>query len=490
MTFKTTLLAGTVLGAVAIVSGAAAAQTPARQATAPAAAPAPGVSQAQIDALTSQIQALQGQLTTLKEQVAKDVKAVEKRVSDAPTVSVAAGRPRIVSADKAFDVAIRARLHMDYGYWFPDGVTLGRAATPANQVDLPDGFNTRRAYIGLAGTLYNDFKFELTADFSNDRGGSGRLQAANLSYTGFKDWSIDVGAMQPPFTLEDSTSSNDIPFIERSAPVNLAVGNVASESRVALGFKNSGERHFVSAYVTGDTLGASGGDDQAALISRVAFLAATSPDFDLGIGGSAGYLYELRAAATPGARNYSLSDRPETRIGGGGTRLVNTGNIDTENFAVYGADLAFTYKSFWAAAEYYQYEFERRNSTLEDPSFDGYYVAAGWFLTGERRPYNIKAGNFGGPKVQWPFRVSGGHGTGAVELAARYSMVDLTDASAGIGANVLTAGEQGIWTLGLNWYLNNAVRLMFNYQMIEVDRAGALPTDETDAVTARLQFQF
>ncbi|HYC03936.1 MAG TPA: porin [Azospirillaceae bacterium] len=508
MTFKTTLLAGTVLGAAALVAGAASAQTAQR----PATTPAPTVTQAQIEALNSQIQALQGQLQSLKDQVGKDVAAVNKRVSDAPTVTVAGGRPRFVSADKAFDVALRARLHLDYGYWFPDNVTAGALDLPGNQIDLPDGFNTRRAYIGVAGKVFNDFNFELTADFSNDRGAGGRLQAANVSYTAIPGWTIDVGAMQPPFTLEDSTSSNDIPFIERSAPVNLATSLVASESRLALGFKNSGDRHFVSAYLTGDTLAASGGDDQHAVIGRAAFLAATSPDFDLGIGVTGGHLFEPRQTAggaqvaANNVRNLSLSERPETRIGGGAYRMVSTGNIDSDSFSVYGGDVAFTFKNFWVAGEYYQYEFERRVAlgAFDDPSFDGYYVAAGWFITGERRPYNIKGGNFQGPKVQWPFRTSGGYGPGAWELAARYSVIDLVDLDGGVGvttplANVTptsgfrtggTPGEQEVITLGLNWYLNSAVRLMFNYQMMEADRPGTQPTDETDAITARLQFQF
>ena len=45
---------------------------------------------------------------------------------------------------------------------------------------------------------------------------------------------------------------------------------------------------------------------------------------------------------------------------------------------------------------------------------------------------------------------------GALELAARYSSMDLSEANGGILNDI---------TLGLNWYLNPSTRIMFNYVM-------------------------
>ncbi|WP_114395672.1 OprO/OprP family phosphate-selective porin [Oleisolibacter albus] len=474
MSFKSTLLVGTVLGITAIASAPAFAQS-ARPATSPAPASAPVATSAQIDALNRQIQALQSQLDTLKETVGKDIKAVDKKVSDQAVLSVANGRPRFTSADKAFDVALRSRVHLDYGYWFADkGVTE----------DLPDGFNFRRAFLGLTGTVFKDWGFEVNTDFSGRTNPSARLQAANFSYTGFKNWSIDFGAMQPSFTLMDSVSSNDIPFIERSQTNNLAVANVANESRLAAGFRHWGDRYRVSVYLTGDTIGTAARDDQASVIGRASVLAATGNDYDVHLGTSAGYMYEPGQTAGAGSpRNYSLSERPETRIGGG-TVLVNTGNINTEDFTVYGGEFGATYKSFWTMAEYFQYDFSRRGG-LSDLSFDSWYVAAGWFLTGERRPYSVASGAFGAPRIQWPFKTSGGYGVGAWEIAARYSTADLTSSK----INVATEGKQDIVTLGLNWYPNAAFRFMLNYNFIKVDRPTGTDVN-LDALTLRAQFQF
>ena len=64
-------------------------------------------------------------------------------------------------------------------------------------------------------------------------------------------------------------------------------------------------------------------------------------------------------------------------------------------------------------------------SHLGDPTFDGYYVQAGYFLTGEHRPYVFGRGGFGRVKPKSIFGKDDGRG--AWEIAARYSTLDLTD---------------------------------------------------------------
>jgi phosphate-selective porin OprO and OprP len=107
-----------------------------------------------------------------------------------------------------------------------------------------------------------------------------------------------------------------------------------------------------------------------------------------------------------------------------------------------------------------------------NPKFGGYYIQGSWVVTGESRRYNLYNGAFQAPRpfspLAWPF------GIGAWELAVRYSHTDLNYKQGDDGTPgslfAVRGGEQDIWTLGVNWYLNANVRLSFNWLHIDVDR--------------------
>ena len=85
-----------------------------------------------------------------------------------------------------------------------------------------------------------------------------------------------------------------------------------------------------------------------------------------------------------------------------------------------------------------------------------------YFLTGEHRGYDRRFGVFDRPTVaENAFFVKGedGHckyGLGAWELAYRFSYLDLN--SHGINGGILPQH-----TVGLNWYLNDNLKVQFNY---------------------------
>lgn len=76
---------------------------------------------------------------------------------------------------------------------------------------------------------------------------------------------------------------------------------------------------------------------------------------------------------------------------------------------------------------------------------------------------------------------------GAWEVAARLSYLDLND-----GGDI-KGGQETNLTLGLNWYLNPNLRLMFNYIRAHVENRGTSPpVDKGNAniFQTRLQFAF
>ena len=102
-----------------------------------------------------------------------------------------------------------------------------------------------------------------------------------------------------------------------------------------------------------------------------------------------------------------------------------------------------------------------------DPTFQGFYAAASWFLTGEVRPYSRSNATFGRVRPRRSLRSEGG--AGAWEIAARFSRLDLSDQE-------IAGGELEDVTLGLNWYANPFVRVMANWIHAEVDGSGGSDT--------------
>ena len=131
-----------------------------------------------------------------------------------------------------------------------------------------------------------------------------------------------------------------------------------------------------------------------------------------------------------------------------------------------GLEGAVVFGPFSLQGEYFTGEVSGDDSA-SDLDADGGYVYASFFLTGEHRRYKTSSGKFNRVK---PFRnfylVDNGEegGWGAWELAARYSHVDLEHSSPYTEKATIDG-----FTVGLNWYLNPNMRLMFNYVTNGID---------------------
>jgi phosphate-selective porin OprO/OprP len=117
----------------------------------------------------------------------------------------------------------------------------------------------------------------------------------------------------------------------------------------------------------------------------------------------------------------------------------------------------------------------------------GFYAQAGWFLTGEHRPYDRVAGAIDRVKpfedFFWVSTDSGRYfGTGAWEVAARVSYLDITDAN-------INGGQITDITGGVNWYMNPYTKAVFNYIHSWTDYRST-GFSEASAVAARVQVDF
>ena len=121
-----------------------------------------------------------------------------------------------------------------------------------------------------------------------------------------------------------------------------------------------------------------------------------------------------------------------------------------------------------------------------DPDFSGFYGYFSYFLTGENRKYKKENGVFSRVKPNKNFHWGRGKGKGAIELAARYSELDLSDEE-------IDGGRLQDLTLGVNWYLNPNTRVMLNYVRANVDRLVndiRLDDDNADLLSMRFQVDF
>ena len=125
-----------------------------------------------------------------------------------------------------------------------------------------------------------------------------------------------------------------------------------------------------------------------------------------------------------------------------------------DSLETYNLELSWRKGPLWLASEYFRTDV--KNTALENPTFDGYYVSANWVLTGEMRPYSKKNGLFRPIPIA---RTVYQNGRGAWEIAARYSGLNLTDGR-------IEGGDMQVASLGLNWWLTPFFSLGANYRYI------------------------
>lgn len=492
---KTIWLATTSLSAALLLAPAAMA---AKEPAAPS-GPSNAELQQRIERLEQKVQTTTDQNQSLRTRIS----TLEQDVAD-PHWAFANGRPTISTGDGRFSLSIRTRFQVDVAS-FMQKDNLG-----ANVVgrDLSSGAVIRRAYLGIEGRSFRDFWYEFRLNFGGTNAEAAELNLARVAYVGIPNFRINVGVIQPIFTYGNTVSSGQLTFIERAEAINMATDNFGGEDArrgiemtfQKIDFLHPGDNIVLSGAITGAKTGSAtghgpGGDEQTQALGRFAYRLWSDGTSNVQIGASASRLTHL----SPTTANVTLEDRPNIRIDG--TRLVSTGGITSrEGSNMWGIDGEFNIDRFFMAGEYMRYTLRRPG--LPNAKFDAWYVEGSFVLAGASKVYgasamNNEVGSWGAPRVSAPFSLKGGT-WGAWELAARYSNTDLNFNEGVLGAPTpaggVRGGESKIWTIGLNWYLNNNVRLTVNDMIVSTDRirnAGAFEQigQDMNVLAARLQFQ-
>lgn len=472
------------LGTVAVIGALAVSSQAHAQAT-----------QDDVAALKAQLRALEKKLDNVQKQAnttAKKTESVQASFANAnaamhtkavpfvdATLKMPGNRPTFCTADGANCIAITGRLHLDTGAY---SFRPNTASTSPQTVN--DGVNARRARLGLIGTFNRDWEYSVVVDAGGTTDGPVVLNNAYVAYKGVKGLLIQGGYIDVPYTLDEATSSNNIMFMERAASQVLATSIAAGDNRAAFGGQVFGDNYWVGAYVTGPATSATVAHNIPQPLGatfRAVGLPVNNDIATVLVGFDALYLAE-----TGGVTNNTLglSDRIEVRIDPGTNALLNTGTLTNVNNArVLSGEAAVKYGSFMASGEYFDYSIQRTG--LADLSFNGGYGQASYVLTGEQHKYSNSAGAFGGINPKAPVNFATGD-LGAWELAVRYSYASLNDLN-------VRGGELKNTTVGLNWYVNQNMRFMFNWIHGQVDKtttAGVDTGGKYDAFAMRTQVAF
>lgn len=445
--------------------------------------------QKEIAEMKAKNERLEAEVSALKEKSkaqSKDAPADSANAKPVPHVTQnGSGKFALESADGLTSISLTGRLHFDTGAYVsfkPDNATVGPQF-------LSDGVNARRARIGVSGKVAGGWTFGFIYDGGNSQDGTGTggnpagIQTAQISYTGFKGVIIDLpGYSEPPYPLDVAVSSNDIMFMERATPANVAAGFGAGDFRSNAGVRFYGDRYWIGAYLTGPAYGDSHTlvRERLGSFQRATAQVLTGDNYSLHLGVNAFELLQTPDTGPGTARTVTLSDRPELRIDP--TALLSTGGLGSatnpvSSAKVYGFEAAGGWNSIYGQGEYFKYDVSRRG--LGSNSFDGYYGQVSWTITGEHRKYSPTTGAYSGITPNKPFGVHGGWG--ALELAARYSKTNLNDdfvegVALSAQPTAVNGGEMKNITLGANWYLNGYLRFMLNYVHSELDRVNGTAT--------------
>jgi len=412
------------------------------------------------------LEAMQAQIRELQREVEATKKAAK---SDNDLKVKWKGAPELSSKDGNFKMKVRGRIQTDY-----NAINQDRAITGSPSVSA---LELRRARLGVQGTVWGDVNYILEADFAND---SVSMKDAYFKYTGWgKHFAVQIGNFKTFNSLEHLTSSNYIEFLERASFVEA----FGLDRQLGIGALLSDKHYTVSAGLFGPTTGNEEiwFRDVKTGSARATFAPINEDGHVLHFGGS----WRYRAGATENRSNVAVANDQFFRYRARGAdlhlanRFIATPQIfDRDTF--WGLEAAYVHGPWSIQGEYTQLHGDV--SPLfngPDSTYRGWYVEGSWFLTGETRPY--KNGAFDRVKVLNPV-FEGGHG--AWQLAARYDVLNLGD-NATLIPTCTMCGEQKTWQLGVNWYLNDNARLMFNYNQSDIGGGNIAGSNRNDGATIK-----
>lgn len=349
-----------------------------------------------------------------------------------------------------FDVRAQADVAMFFG-------------APDYADPIGNGVSIRRARFAVKGQVNEDWYGEFDMDLAN---GLVELKDAIIRYTGFPNLDLQIGNFKENFSIQRNTTSRYLQFMERP----MVCSALAPSRHFGFNAKYAKDWIWASAGLFGPEIAGAeeweyiadnnkdfGRSSGLSLTTKVVFRPLYKLDnASLHIGAAYSYRTAPISVATGEYGTYRASARNSTSINR--KKYIDTNNLPGfDHSNLWTVELA----GHWNALRYeaaYIGDNVHFKADAADPgtkNFGGWYAQAGYLLFGGRQRYDANGGKY--------TKIAPGKKWGDVELCCRYEYCDLNDAT-------VFGGSAEAYTIGLNWWVNNNVKMQLNYQYNNNDR--------------------
>lgn len=348
------------------------------------------------------------------------------------------------------ELNLGGRLHLD-GAVFDDRTIPQTGVTDAK---------VRRARLELSGKIGKAIRFRVDREFA---GRSSGWRNVWLSVEPINHVEVKGGNMVVPFAMEDLQSSNTMPLAERSLASALTPGyGLGGAVTVYDKHWSAAAGYFTDALDNDEGRTTERGKGVVGRIT-VAPINSHGKIVHLGLGG------ERRTFSALEAVRFTAD--PGTTLA---PNLMSSGTLGgLDHLSAITGEAGVAMGPLMVLGNVTSVKLAR--PLLGDRTFTGQTLQAGFLITGGRYAYAEKQGVFGGPDF--------GKRGSAVELALRYSHLDLDD-------SVTNRGSGRALSAGANWYINRNARIMAGYTHDRVHFVSAAPAVTNRVGTVRLQLNF
>lgn len=349
----------------------------------------------------------------------------------------------------------------DYKLWFDNRVQVDAATFFGQNRDydkIGNGVTARRVRFAVKAQITRNWYGEVDMDMAD---GSFELKDAIIEYDGVKNMEFRVGNFKEDFSMERTTTSRYLQFMERpmvtqalapSRHLGLQAAYLRNHFRWSAGvffqtIAGSEENEYVQ-----DNNKDYGRSQGYSFTTKMGWMPYTKDRrMGLYIGGKASYRTPKTDEKTSDYGGMRFSTRNSTSINR--KKYLDTDVIpNVDHKWLYGLEGAAYYKGL-------KFQTEWIGTTVHTPgqnyNFGGVYFQVGYLLLGGLQRFNTAEGEFTQPQR--------GKKWGDIELNLRYDYLDLNN-------KTVFGGSGQNYAIGLNFYVSNYAKFCLNYMYCDNDR--------------------